>query len=87
MFKSYLLKRKLKVQIKNTFLEPGNLLCGIPLGLILAPLLFLLYINDVPQTVDCKLLLYADDTCFVFQYKDITEIEMALNKTFTMFCD
>ena len=39
------------------------------------------------QTVDCKLLLYADDTCLVFQYKDITEIEMALNKTFTMFCD
>ena len=34
-----------------------------------------------------ELLLYADDTCFIFQHKDITEIESALNKNFCMICD
>ena len=81
--KSYLPNGKFKVHIKNTFSEPGNLLQGSILG----PLLFLLYINDMPQAVDRKLLLYADDTCLIFQHKDINEIETALNKNFSMLCD
>ena len=39
------------------------------------------------QAVDCELLLYADDTCLIFEHKDITEIEMALNQNFSMLCD
>ena len=76
-----------KVHIKNTFSEPGNFLCRVPQGSILGPLFFLLYINDISQAVDCELLLYAGDTCLIFQHKDITEIEMALNKNFSMLCD
>ena len=76
LFKSYLSNRKVKVRINDTFSEPGNL-SGVPQGSILGPLLFLLYINDMPQAVDCELLLYADDTCLIFRHKDITEIEMA----------
>ena len=51
-----------KVRIKNTFSEPRNL-CGVPHRSILGRLLFLLIINGMPQAVDYKLLLYADDTC------------------------
>ena len=36
----------------------------------------------MPQAIDCELLLYADDTCLIFQHKDITKIEAALNKKF-----
>ena len=61
-FKSYLTNRKFIVHINNSFSEPGNLLCGVPQGSILGPLLFVLYINDMPQAVTCDLLLYADDT-------------------------
>ena len=32
-------------------------------------------------------MLYADDTCLMFQHKDITEIESALNKNFSMLYD
>ena len=77
----------IKVHIRNTFSEPGNLLCGVPQGSIIGPLLFLLYINSMPKAVDCELLIYADDTCLIFQHKDITEIERALNKNFGMLLD
>ena len=68
-------------------MEPGNLLCGVPQGSILGPLLFLLYTNDMPQSVNCELLLYADDTCLIFQHNDIKEIENQLNKNFSLICD
>ena len=86
LFKSYLSNRKVKVRINDTFSEPGNL-CGVPQGSILGPLLFLLYINDMPQVVECELLLYAYDNSLIFQHKDITETETALNKNFSMLCD
>ena len=34
------------------------------------------------QAVDCDLFLYADDSCLVYQYKDVKEIERNLNKFF-----
>ena len=86
-FKSYLSNRKFKVNLNQIFSEPGNLLCGVPQGSILGPLLFLLYINDMPQSVNCELLLYADDTCLIFQHNDIKEIENQLNKYFSLICD
>ena len=86
-FKSYLSNRKFKVNLNQFFSEPGNLLCGVPQGSILGPLLFLLYINDMPQSVNCELLLYADDTCLIFQHNDIKEIENQLNKNFSLICD
>ena len=54
---------------------------------ILGPLIFLLYINDMLQAVDGERLLYADDTCLIFQHKDVTETGTALNKNFSMLCD
>ena len=85
-FKFCLSNRKFKVHIKNTFLEPANPLCRVPQGSILGPLLFHLYINDMPRAVDCELLLYADDTYLIFEHKDIIKIESAINKNFSMLC-
>jgi len=86
-FKSYLGNRTFMVNINKTFSDHGDLLCGVPQGSILGPLLFLLYINDMPQAIDCDLLLYADDTCLIFQHKDILEIEAVLNRNFSSLCD
>ena len=41
----------------------------------------------MPQAVDCELLLYADNTCFIFQHKDFTEIEMAKIINFSVLCE
>ena len=48
--------------------------------IILRPLLFLLYVNDMSQSVGCDLLFYKDDSCLVFTGKNITFIEENLNR-------
>ncbi|XP_057316760.1 uncharacterized protein LOC130657775 [Hydractinia symbiolongicarpus] len=87
-FRSYLANRTFCVSIDNLSSNPGKLECGVPQGSILGPLLFLLYVNDMPQAlVQCDLFLYADDSCLLFQHKDITEMENALNTDFSNLCD
>ena len=85
-FETYLSGRTIKVNIDKKFLDPGNPTCGIPKGFILGPLLFLLYVNDMPQVVKCDLFLYADDTCLTFQHENVKEIENQLNSNFSSLC-
>ena len=86
-FKSYLCERKFKISINTSYSSPSNLLFDISQGSILGPLLFLPYINDLPQAVVSKSLLYADDTCIVFQRKSEIEIEKQLIRDFSSFFD
>ena len=86
-FKSYLCERKFKISINTSYSSPASLLCGIPQGSILGPLLFLLDINDLPQAVFRNSLLYTDDTCIVFQHKSKIEIEKQLIRDFSSVCD
>ena len=86
-YKSYLTNRCFIVNVGNDFSSPGKLLCGVPQGSILGPLLFLLYVNDMPQAVNSDLLLYADDTCLIYTGKDINTIEEQLNTDFSSLCD
>ena len=73
-----LLKNPLKTQKRLKELET-NISCGVPQGSILGPLLFLIYVNDMSMAVKCNLFLYADDTCLVFQSKNVKDIEKQLN--------
>ena len=57
-----------------------NAYSDVPQGSILGSLIFLVYINDMPQTADSKLLLYVDDTCLVSQHKNIKTIDEDLNR-------
>ena len=86
-YKSYLSSRKFHVNVHDKFSTSADLRCGVPQKSILGPLLFLLYINDMPQAVDCDLFLYADDTCLLFQHKDIERIKEELTKNFSNICD
>ena len=49
--------------------------------------MFLLQIYDLPQAVVSDLLLYADNTCLVFQHKNVTEIKKQLLRHFPSLCD
>ena len=41
----------------------------------------------MPQPVDNELLLHADDTCLIFQYRNIKTIEEHLNRDFSTLVD
>ena len=86
-FRSYLTNRLFLVNIRDTLSDPCVISCGVPQGSILGPLLFLLYVNDMPQAVQSDLLLYADDTCLVYSDKNVLNIEKQLNNDFNSLCD
>ena len=75
-FKSYLSSRQQVISIDNTLSSSLPVSVGVPQGSILGPLLFIIYINDMPNIVKhCKILLYADDTLLYYSSKSASESE------------
>ena len=63
-FKNYLTGRTQFVNIDGLNSSSRELLCGVPQGSVLGPLLFLIFINDLPNSCKFFSLLFADDTTF-----------------------
>ena len=72
LLKNYLENRKQFVQLNDHSSELKCVLNGVPQGSILGPLLFLIYINDIPNSSNVfNFLLYADDTTLFCNLEDI----------------
>ena len=72
-FKSYLSIRTQYVYYNNCKSKKLDIICGVPQGSILGPLLFILYINDIVNTSNMlQFILFADDTTILFSDTDIS---------------
>ena len=86
-FKSYLTNRQQKISINDTLSSSLPVSVGVPQGSILGPLLFIIYINDMPSIVKHgKVILYADDTLLYYSSNSAREIEKYVNEDLHLIC-
>ena len=79
-FRSYLSHRKQYVKINGSVSSIREIEHGVPQGSILGPLLFILFINDMPNIFPgAQFILYADDANIIIKGKTIKEIEDKIN--------
>ena len=80
-FKSYLNERSQYVTVNGYASEMLPITCGVPQGSVLGPLLFLIYVNDLPNT--SKLLrfyLFADDTSIYIDSDNLSTLQKIVNR-------
>ena len=76
LLRCYLTHRTQSCHLTNIFSEKREVICGIPQGSILGPLLFLIYINDLPNCLECTTpRMFADDTNLTAVGETMGEVE------------
>ena len=79
-FKSYLKNRLQRCNVNNHLSSATPLNCGVPQGSIIGPLLFLIYINDLPNCLSLGFpRMYTDDTNVTFAASDMLGLETQIN--------
>ena len=78
-FRSYLSGRSQRVLYKGILSDKMWVRIGVPQGSILGPLLFLIYINDLPKASEFLESLFADDTTFQASSNSLEDLEKYIN--------
>ena len=81
LFDNYLSNRKQYTEVNGYKSNTQMIQTGVPQGSILGPLLFLLYINDLPRSSNnFKMIMYADDTTLYCNIENREHCEDTINK-------
>ena len=78
-FENYLKDRKQYVYIDGIKSSVMNVGCGVPQGSVLGPILFLVYINDMPSSNNMFTSLFADDTGLFISSPNLNDLIISAN--------
>ena len=78
-FQSYLSNRTQRCNVNGNRSTASSVTCGVPQGSILGPLLFLMYINDLPNCLRVAApRMFADDTSITLSAKKVADLKLAV---------
>ena len=80
---AFLSNRRQRVNVNNNHSTWKNVLSGVPQGSVIGPILFVIYINDLPEMVEHTIKLFADDTKLftkVSTIEDCSGLQQDINK-------
>jgi len=81
-FTNYLTNRQQYVSLAGVESSRLTVVCGVPQGSSLGPLLFLIYINDVPNCSEkLSFRIFSDDTNIFVSSPDATQLETLINQS------
>jgi hypothetical protein len=72
--REYLKEREQYVDIEGTKSGKRGMKCGVPQGSVLGPILFIIFINDLPSELKALTVLFADDTAIMMEGTDEEEL-------------
>ena len=82
--KDFLTNRSQLVKINGASSEPVNVISGVPQGSVLGPIFFLIYINDLPDTIAAIIKLFADDAKVyrsISTVENVNEVQNSVNQS------
>ena len=71
---------KQTVCVNGVFSSQQTIQCGVPQGSILGPWCYLIFCNDMPSCVKCKMILYTDDTILLDSHTNLDKLSAILSK-------
>ena len=80
LFRSYLTNRKQTTRLGDCVSVFDLIEWGVPQGSVLGPLLFLIFINDIPLASELLTWLFADDTVLVESASSLSQLQLKMNQ-------